>query len=193
MGAPELLRQLRCAGFTLALTNTGLVEVAPASRLSDADRATLRAHRDDLARLLALTAPDTESVGCATCMHRTQAGVCGTPVDAGLAPHFEVFFCDTMPDDGAACPAYAPGLKAWRGSSGALPDCGITVPGDDETGMVSCMNCTYWRPGRCRNHDAAGLAVSDLAAGWHELLQRCVGFKRVPESMAALTYGTAPA
>lgn len=53
MGAPDLLQHLRSAGFSLGLTPDGRVTVAPAKALTDSDRAEIRAHRDDLAALLA--------------------------------------------------------------------------------------------------------------------------------------------
>lgn len=40
-----------------------------------------------------------------------------------------------------------------------------------------CLECRHWRPGFCRNHRAAGLVAPELAAGWHQLPQRCRGFK----------------
>lgn len=105
-------------------------------------------------------------LGCATCASRTRAGVCGEPVAAGLAPHAAVHFCDSLPGAGAGCPA-------WR----ALPVEALQLVGVAGDGLVLCTDCAHWHPGRCRNHRAAGLVGFDLAAGWHELPQRCPGFR----------------
>jgi hypothetical protein len=51
MGAPDLLRHLRGAGFTLALADGG-IRVAPARDLTDAQRETIRTHRAELLALL---------------------------------------------------------------------------------------------------------------------------------------------
>jgi hypothetical protein len=120
-----------------------------------------------------------DAAGCATCTHLTQAGVCGEPVAAGLAARFEVFFCDTVPDGGVGCSAWTARPVGWRGSWGTLADRGAALAGDGAAGLVLCMVCEHWQPGRCQNYRTAGLAVSELAAGWHEQPQRCAGFKSV--------------
>jgi hypothetical protein len=52
MGARELLERLRAAGFGLEVTDGGRLAVRPASRLTDEQRAAIRAHRDELAAAL---------------------------------------------------------------------------------------------------------------------------------------------
>jgi hypothetical protein len=117
MYALELLQGLHHAGFVLALGTEGKLLVTPASRLTEMDRAEIRAHRDDLVRLLTKPVPvlaaTADAVSCVTCVHRTRADVCGKPVEAGLASHFEVFFCDTLPGAGVACPAWGSRPPAW--------------------------------------------------------------------------------
>ncbi|MDZ5457891.1 hypothetical protein [Azohydromonas lata] len=117
MHATELLRGLHRAGFVLALGHEDKLLVTPASRLTEMDRAEIRAHRDDLVRLLtkpnSALAATADAENCVTCMHRTRADVCGRPVEAGLASHFEVFFCDTLPGAGVGCPAWSARPPAW--------------------------------------------------------------------------------
>lgn len=40
---------------------------------------------------------------------------------------------------------------------------------------VSCTECTHYRPGRCRNHQRAGLSSPELGRDLASLLQRCPG------------------
>ncbi len=123
---------------------------------------------------------------CATCAHRTRAGVCGDPVAAG-----PVVFCDTVADGGASCSAWRAGPVAWRGQPGTPTDRGAVLTGDDGAGLVLCVDCGHWRPGRCRNHMAAGLVGFELAAGWHELPQRCAGFRKARRPEAGPMHGHA--
>jgi hypothetical protein len=53
MGAPDLLRYLREAGFTVAPTDGGGIRVAPSAALTDAHRQAIRDHRAELLSLLA--------------------------------------------------------------------------------------------------------------------------------------------
>jgi hypothetical protein len=113
----------------------------------------------------------------ATGASRTRAGACGAPVAAGLVAHCVVVFCDAVP--GAGCPAW---IK--RTARPLLEG----VAGD---GLVLCVDCGHWHPGRCRNHWAAGLAGFELAAGWHELPQQCAGFWRAREAQERPMHGNA--
>lgn len=48
-------------------------------------------------------------------------------------------------------------------------------------GRVTCVgDCSHYRPGRCGNHQRAGLNVSDLGRDQAELLQWCPGVLRLP-------------
>lgn len=45
--------------------------------------------------------------------------------------------------------------------------------------MVMCVECSRYRPGRCGNHRAAGLMVSELARAVTVMFQDCPGFGEV--------------
>lgn len=49
------------------------------------------------------------------------------------------------------------------------------VAGDDD--RVSCTDCRYYRPGRCGNHQSAGLHSAEMSRDLAGLLQRCPGFQ----------------
>ena len=42
---------------------------------------------------------------------------------------------------------------------------------------VVCVDCLHFRPGRCDNHQQAGLSTAEVARGLANLLQRCPGHK----------------
>lgn len=42
---------------------------------------------------------------------------------------------------------------------------------------VSCTDCRHYRPGRCGNHEAAGLQGHDIGRDLAAMLQRCTGFQ----------------
>ena len=44
---------------------------------------------------------------------------------------------------------------------------------------VSCADCAAYRPGRCGNHQPAGLLSPEVGRDWVALLQRCPGFQTV--------------
>ena len=50
------------------------------------------------------------------------------------------------------------------------------VQADDR---VLCLECSHCRPGRCGNHSAAGLMVSELARAATVMFQNCPGFGEV--------------
>ena len=51
------------------------------------------------------------------------------------------------------------------------------VKRDREQGdRVSCADCRHYRPGRCGNHQRAGLNVADVGRDLAAMLQRCPGF-----------------
>ena len=41
----------------------------------------------------------------------------------------------------------------------------------------ACLECAAYRPGRCGNHQRAGLQAADVGRALAELLQRCPGFQ----------------
>ena len=100
MGAPDLLAHLRSEGFTLTLTDSGGLGVAPTSALNDDYRAAIRANRSELVALLAGPVPD-----CADCAHLLKGGTCYEPVSAGLVESY----CIEWPPEGygARCPAFS--------------------------------------------------------------------------------------
>jgi hypothetical protein len=44
---------------------------------------------------------------------------------------------------------------------------------------VSCLECVSYRPGRCGNHQRAGLLTGEVGRDLAALLQRCLGFQSV--------------
>ncbi|TSE20754.1 hypothetical protein Talka_00417 [Tepidimonas alkaliphilus] len=101
MTARELLTRCAAAGITLAAEAGRLRVAGPAEAVRELTPL-LREHRDELLVLLAgssaapaLTggAPDPGVPAdrtCAACAHRTSAGTCARPVEAGLAAHFAI-------------------------------------------------------------------------------------------------------
>lgn len=57
MGAPDLLRRLYGAGFTLALADGGGIRITPAGALTDEHRQAIRIHKPELIALLTTPAP----------------------------------------------------------------------------------------------------------------------------------------
>lgn len=57
MGAPDLLQELRRAGFSLSVSPSGDLVVKPASKLTDDQRATIKAHKADILQALHSPAP----------------------------------------------------------------------------------------------------------------------------------------
>jgi len=58
MGAADLLQHLRAAGFAVSLNQAGGITIAPASRLTDADRQALRQSRAEVLALLGGSQPE---------------------------------------------------------------------------------------------------------------------------------------
>ena len=133
MGAPDLLRHLRGAGFTLAVAEGGGIRIAPISKLSDDHRQAIRVHKAELLALLSGEVDDaeheafeeraaviqfdaglsradaeTEARACVACEFQSRRKTCLEPVLAGLAPHFSIRWCDESPGGGSGCPAYQP-------------------------------------------------------------------------------------
>ena len=131
MTAAGLLLRLQDAGFVLDVAGESL-SVTPASQLSDADRALLRAHKHDLVNLLVdvreafeeraailefeagLTKMEAERRACECCRHQLRYGTCHEPVKAGLdapvaAGMTERFKVIWPPEGyGQSCPAFTP-------------------------------------------------------------------------------------
>lgn len=116
MSAQALFAQARAAGLKLAAAYGTLVVRGPAA-VARAWADTLRQHKSELLALLSCeaandetpAAPPDDAAGppqraCQQCSHRTKAGTCGKPVQAGLAPHFVIRWPE--PQHAAHCPAF---------------------------------------------------------------------------------------
>jgi|CXWL01.1.fsa_nt_gi hypothetical protein len=106
MGAFDLLQHLRGAGFHLAVAEDKLL-VTPASTLTEADCAAIRASKPELIELL--TRPPAHQHGlairtCTDCQHFGRRRTCLAPVAAGLVASFEI---EWPPEGyGAGCAAF---------------------------------------------------------------------------------------
>ena len=155
MGAPDLLRHLREAGFTVAPADGGGIRVAPSASLTDAHRQAIRDHR---AELLTLLAPST-----------------GADPDRWCWPH-----SDAM--NSAELEQFAKRAQQFnrRGMSAeaaeAMAD-RLLIRDREQDDRRTCLECTIYRPGRCSNHRRAGLQAPDVGRDLATLLQRCPGFQ----------------
>ncbi len=159
MGASDLLAYLRGSGFTLTLTDEGGIGIAPAAALTDDDRQAIRDQRSDLLVLL------TES----------PASVIATPdPDRWCWPHSDAMNSAEL----AEFMTRRARLMRWgwvESAAEALAE-RLAKRGRDTDDRVSCTDCQHYRPGRCGNHDLAGLQAPDLSRDLAGLLQRCPGF-----------------
>lgn len=153
MGAPDLLRHLREAGFTVAPADGGGIRVAPSASLTDAHRQAIRDHR---AELLSLLAPPPDP-------------------DRWCWPH-----SDAM--NGAELDRFAERARqfAWRGMSAEAAELmadRLVIRDREQDDRRTCLECNAFRPGRCGNHRRAGLQAPDVGRDLATLLQRCPGFQ----------------
>ena len=170
MGAPDLLRQLHGAGFTLALADGGGIRITPGSALTDEHVEAIRNHKPALIALLTKPTPII-----ATPVMPLLSGVTGAAVsDAWCWPQ-----SDAM--NGAEIDAFTKRvhLFARHGNGEAQADelGDLLVLRDrqlDDRRM--CLECRSYRPGRCGNHRVARLNSPELGRDLAELLQRCRGF-----------------
>ena len=154
MGAPDLLRHLREAGFTVASADGGGIRVAPSASLTDAHRQAIRDHRAELLSLLARP-PDP---------------------DRWCWPH-----SDAM--NGAELTQFAKRAQQFtrRGISVKAAETmadRLVIRDREQDDRRTCLECTTYRPGRCVNHRRAGLQAPDVGRDLATLLQRCPGFQR---------------
>ena len=109
MGAADLLKHVRAAGFTLNLAD-GKLLVAPASMLTDELRTALRASKTEVLALLAAEHDaDAEAAArqCVDCAHLTRRRTCLEPEAAGLIPAGQGFgIAWPGPVQAATCPAF---------------------------------------------------------------------------------------
>lgn len=153
MGAPDLLRHLREAGFTVAPADGGGIRVAPSASLTDVHRQAIRDHRAELLALLK-AAPDP---------------------DRCCWPH-----SDAM--NGAELDRFSERVQqfARRGitteAAEAMAD-RLVIRDREDDDRRTCLECHAFRPGRCGNHRRAGLQAPDVGRDLAMLLQRCPGFQ----------------
>ena len=94
MAARGILQTLESAGLTLAVTDTGALQVSPASRLRLDQRVAIRDHRAGLVALLRLRGAlfiDDERHRCRDCAHLQRKGYCAM-AQRGLMPGVSPWF-----------------------------------------------------------------------------------------------------
>ena len=148
MGARKLLSDLAGAGLSVTADGERLV-IRPASKLTDPMRAVLRDAKPELLALLRGVAGATED--------RALPSIGWT--DADIAR-----FLDRRAR-----------LMRWgwaEPEAEALAD-RLVRRDREQDERVSCTDCKHYRPGRCDNHQRAGLTVADVGRDWAALLQHC--------------------
>ena len=156
MGAPDLLRHLREAGFTVAAADGGGIRVAPSASLTDVHRQAIRDHRAELLSLLAPPPdpdrwcwPHSDAMNCAELEQlakRTQHFVRrGITAEEAEAMADRLLIRDRADDDRHQC---------------------------IECAQLDGHKATGWR---CRNHRRAQVA-RELPHDLVLLPQRCPGF-----------------
>lgn len=148
MGARELLVDLADEGLSVSADGDRLV-IRPASKLTDTMRAALRKAKPDLLALLS-----GARIGAL-------AAVAWTDVDMAL-------FLNRRAR-----------LLRWgwpESEAEKLAD--RLVRRDRESDpRLSCADCDAFRPGRCGNHQSAGLKSPEVGRDLVALLQRCPGYR----------------
>ena len=165
MGAPDLLQHLRGAGLVLTLTQDGGLHVAPRAALTDDLRAAIRASKPDL---LALLAAEHEAFD-------------ERPYRLTLE-QLHPSHADAM-DEAATV--------RFRARAAHCRRLGFTA--DEAEDLAEqlhlrdlhadfrhlCVECQHYRPGRCGNHAAAGLATNIVGRELATMFQHCNGFKEI--------------
>lgn len=153
MGAPDLLRHLREAGFIVSPADVGGIRVAPSASLTDAHRQAIRKHRAELLSLLA-PPPDPDRW-------------CWPHSDAMNGAELEQFAKRAQQFTRRGMTAEAAETMADR----------LVIRDREQDDRRTCLECTTYRPGRCGNHRRAGLQAPDVGCDLATLLQRCPGFQ----------------
>ena len=145
MGATELLRHLRDAGFTVTPADGGGIRVAPAGSLTDAHRRAIRDHRAELLSLLATPlqpAPDP---------------------DRWCWPH-------SVAMNGAELAAFANRAQQFMRRGVSADDAEVMADRlvicdrlQDE--RRACLDCGAYRPGRCGKHQRADMEAPEVPGG----------------------------
>lgn len=157
MGAAQLLSHLQAAGLRLHADGEKLT-VAPSSRLGDADRASIKAHK---AGLMVLLLPPERPYKLA--------------MAEGDAAHAD-------PWDDAAIARFQARAGLIRRDGFDEQDA------DDLAERLHlrdvhadyrhlCLECRHYRRGRCGNHRAAGLMTVEVARDMATTFQHCPGFE----------------
>jgi hypothetical protein len=178
MGARDLLARLDGLGVTVAADGDRLL-IRPASMLTDALRAELRAAKPEVLALLA----ERDRQPIPSVLHPFPAvSLSGNltaskvEADTGEADRKE----RPNTGDAARFEARRARLVRW----GWPPDEAQALAerlalrdlaGDD---LASCTECASYRPGRCGNHRRAGMCSPEVGRDLAAMLQRCPGFKR---------------
>lgn len=153
MGAPDLLRYLREAGFTVAPADGGGIRVAPSASLTEDHRQAIRDHRAELLSLLA-PPPDPDRW-------------CWPHSDAMNGAELEQFAKRAQQFTRRGITAEAAETMADR----------LVIRDREQDDRHTCLECTTYRPGRRGNHRRAGLQAPDVGRDLATLLQRCPGFQ----------------
>lgn len=154
MGARDLLAELAGAGLIVTVEGDRLV-IRPASKLTDAMRAALRAEKPEVLALLAQKQ--------------------GPDARAFLVDASAVTWTD---GDIAHFTARRTRLMRWgwpEADAERLAE-RLVMRDRSKDERVSCSECRHYRPGRCGNHRRAGLWAPDVGRDLASLLQRCHGF-----------------
>ena len=155
MGARDLLDDLAEAGISVA-SEGGTLVIRPASRLTHEMRAALRQAKPELLALLSARRPYTLTRAEADTAH-------AEPWDEAVIGRFVARV----------------GLFLRRGFSASDADDlaeRLVLRDRLADDRVCCVECAHYRPGRCGNHQRAGLSCAELAVDVSVRLQRCGGF-----------------
>jgi hypothetical protein len=154
MGARDLLAELSGSGLTVTADGDRLV-IRPASKLTDTHRDALRRAKPELLALL--SAPDRA----------------GGPADTAA-----VAWGDADITRFLACRARM--LRwGWREHDAEAMAERLVKRDRAHDDRVSCAECHHYRPGRCGNHQHAGLQSPELGRDLALMLQRCPGIQQV--------------
>ena len=165
MGARNLLHHLRGAGFRLAIAGDKLL-VAPASRLTDADGASIAVHKVEILALLAIPV--------------------STPARIGDRPYR---LARAEGDAAHAEPWEDAAIARFEARAGSIERLSLAqLDAEDLAERLHlrdvqadhrhlCLECSHYRPGRCGNHRAAALVAAEVGRDLATMFQDCPGFK----------------
>jgi hypothetical protein len=147
MDARDVLATLAGAGFAVTAEGDRIV-VRPGSRLTDEQRAAVRAVKGELLALLAGSGGGWTDADIARFLdRRARLMRWGWPAAEAEALAERLVIRDRSSERG------------------------------DTDDRASCTDCRHYQPGRCHNHRHAGLHGQDVGRDLASLLQRCAGFE----------------